>query len=62
MKNALNDSESEAAETQTWVELACRCGYWSNQEAQEFDQRCEHILGQLAKMIADAPRWCSRPD
>src|SRR5690348_15134179 len=29
----LSDSESEAAETQTWTEFARRCGYLSDEQA-----------------------------
>lgn len=31
----LNDSEGEAAETQTWLEIACRSGYVTREVAKE---------------------------
>ena len=55
----LNEAESEAAETQTWVEVARRCGYWNAALCDEFDMRCEQILAQLSTMIRDADDWCS---
>lgn len=57
----LNDAESEAAETQTWIELALRCGYLDDATARDMDARCEEILAQLSTMIRDADRWCSPP-
>jgi four helix bundle protein len=54
----LSDAETEAAETQTWVELALRSKYISVEIAQRLDARCEEILGQLVTMIRDANRWC----
>jgi four helix bundle protein len=54
----LNDSEGEAAESQTLTELALRCGYVDAETARELDQMCEQILAQLATMIRDADDWC----
>lgn len=53
----LSDAESEAAETQTWVEIALRCGYISQEEALELDRRCEEILSQLVAMISHPEKW-----
>lgn len=36
----LNDAEGEAAETQTHIEIARRCGYLTDAQAQTLDQRC----------------------
>lgn len=58
-RSKLNDAEGEAAETQTWVEVALRCGYLPPATAEELDARCEEILRQLATMIHDADRWCN---
>ncbi|OKH13845.1 four helix bundle protein [[Limnothrix rosea] IAM M-220] len=56
----LSDSEAEAAETQTWVELARRCGYLSDEEAKDLDSRYEQILGQLVVMITQRDKWTIR--
>src|SRR5450432_2583998 len=52
----LNDSEGEAAESQTWTELALRCRYIDAETARELDTRCEEILGQLSIMARDADK------
>jgi len=53
----LNDAEGEAAETQTWIELALRCGYLTAAEATDLDERYELILGQLVKMAEHPDDW-----
>ncbi len=58
-KSKLNDSEGEAAETQTCIEIALQCQYWAPNIARELDERCEEILKQLTSMIDDADRWCT---
>jgi len=55
----LNESETESAETQTWIEFARQCRYWEDRVCVEMDNRYEEILGQLSAMIRDADRWCS---
>ena len=57
-KSKLNDSEAEAAEVQTCIEVARRCGYCDDDTAARLDARYEEVLGQLVKMIDDAARWC----
>ena len=58
----LSDAESEAAETQTWVELARRCGYLNDKTAADFDAQCEQILAQLDTMISNADQWTIRAE
>jgi four helix bundle protein len=58
----LSDAEAEAGETQTWAELALRCGYISSQAAGDLDKRYEEILGQLVRMIAKPQDWAVRTD
>jgi four helix bundle protein len=53
----LSDSEGEAAETQTWIELSRRCGYLVRADADDLDARCEEILGRLVKMIERSGDW-----
>ena len=48
----LSDAESEAAETQTWLEIALRCQYLTLEQAQALDRQCEEILSQLVAMIS----------
>ena len=39
----LNDAESEAAETQTWIQFAVECGYWTAEMGQELRQTYDYI-------------------
>ncbi len=56
----ISDSESEAAETQVWLEFAYRCDYIKEQTFTELDGRYEHVLSQLVRMISDAGSWVIR--
>jgi len=53
----LNDAESEACETQVWIEFALQCGYLEQASADELDQYYDKIIGQLVTMIGDADKW-----
>jgi four helix bundle protein len=53
----LNDSEAEASETQTWIEVAFRCSYIGKQTAEDLDRKYEHILARLVSMSRDAGKW-----
>ncbi len=53
----LNDSESEACETQVSLEIARRCRYLDNETVERLDKKYEHILAQLVLMIEDADKW-----
>jgi len=54
----LNDAEGEAAETQTHIELARRCGYLTDTQARTFDQSYEEIISMLATMANHPDKWC----
>ena len=54
----LTDAEAEAAEAQTWIELARRCGYWTDATAEELDPRCDLVLRQLSHMSSHPEQWC----
>jgi four helix bundle protein len=53
----LNDAESEATESQTWIEFARRCGYLSEAAARELDAAYEHIISQIVTMIHSPEKW-----
>jgi four helix bundle protein len=55
--NKLNLSESEATETQTWIEFARRCGYLTSEQCEELDQLYDRIIGQLVVMMRDVTNW-----
>ena len=56
----LSDSESESAETQVLLEFALRCRYIEQETFQQLDDRYEHVLSQLVRMIMDADKWVIR--
>jgi four helix bundle protein len=53
----LSDSEGEAEETRVWLELAFLCKYISQETFDALDDKYDHILGQLVKMIDNADQW-----
>ena len=53
----LNDAESEASETQVWLELARKCNYLSIEAEKRLDTMYDHIIGQLIRMIDEAEKW-----
>jgi four helix bundle protein len=53
----LNDAESEASETQVWLELAQKCNYLSIEVEKRLDAMYDHIIGQLIRMIDEAEKW-----
>jgi four helix bundle protein len=53
----LSDAESEAAETQVWLEIAHQCGYLPAARAVELSAAYDGILAQLVAMIDGADRW-----
>lgn len=57
----LSDSESEAAESQTWIEFSRRCGYLSAEVAADLDRSYEELLNQLVHMITHANDWTIPP-
>lgn len=53
----LNEAESEAAETQTWIEFSIICGYLDAQTGQELFQKYTDILTDLDRLIEHASAW-----
>src|SRR5947207_5537451 len=53
----LNDAEGEAAETQTHLEIALRCGYVHPDEARAIDTDYEDLLAQLVHMAIHPEDW-----
>jgi len=59
-KCKLNDSEAEACETQTWIELALRCNYIDADTAKRLDEKYEQLISKLVVMIRDSKNWTLR--
>jgi len=53
----LTDSESEAAETQTWLEFSLNCGYITKTEYDELNIKYDNIIGKLVNMSLHPDNW-----
>jgi four helix bundle protein len=53
----LSDSESEAAETQVWLEFAVKCGYLDRKLATQVYQAYDQILRMIVTMINKPESW-----
>jgi len=56
----LSDAESEAAETQVWLDFATRCNYMKASLSSELESAYDQIIGQIVKMIEEAHKWIIR--
>ena len=57
-RSKLTGADSEAAETQSWLEFALRCGYITEEVFDELDAVYEKVSGGLVNMMANADQWC----
>ncbi len=53
----LSDAESEACETQVWLEFALKCGYMDENPMAELNTAYDQIIGQLVTMIREVDKW-----
>jgi four helix bundle protein len=53
----LTDCEAEAAETQSWLEFAVKCGYLHRDEGARLYKEYDQIIGMLVKMITHIDDW-----
>jgi four helix bundle protein len=53
----LSDAETEAAETQTWLAFAVRCGYLTAAHAKTLHLEYDAIIAMLVSMITHAHQW-----
>jgi four helix bundle protein len=56
----LSDAESEACETQVWLDFAHSCGYIDAETATKLEGNYEQIMGQIVLMIQRADQWLIR--
>ena len=47
----LSDAEGEAAETQTWIEFAVRCGYLEREVAKELFLEYDEVISMIVSMV-----------
>ena len=53
----LSDSESEAAETQTWLDFSLSCKYITETEHHDLNETYDKILGKLVTMSLHPENW-----
>ena len=53
----LSDAQAEAAEMQTWIQVAIRCGYLGGEVGQELFGRYGLIFAALDRLIENAAVW-----
>jgi len=53
----LSDAESEAAETQVWIDFAMECSYLNGESALSLNKSYEEILRMLVAMINRPEVW-----
>ena len=53
----LNDAEGEAAETQTWIEIAARSGYMDRSTAKQLYVEYDEIISMLVSMENKPGDW-----
>ena len=53
----LNDAEGEAAETQTWLEVAVRSGYVERETAKALFLEYDEIIAMLVSMENNLQKW-----
>jgi len=53
----LTDAESEACETQVWLEFAGKCNYLDAAVKDRLDGIYDQIISQLVRMIEEADKW-----
>ena len=57
----LSDAESEAAETQVWLEFATQCSYLQRDHARRSYRSYEEILRMVVSMINKPQSWIIEP-
>lgn len=56
-KSKLNDSESEAAETQVWLQYSVECQYVSRDVAAKLYTEYDEVISMLVAMICNSSDW-----
>lgn len=53
----LSDAETEAAETQVWIEFAFRCKYIDKDTFEKLVNHYDRVIGKLVRMMFNPDRW-----
>ncbi len=52
-----SDAETEAAETQVWLDFAIKCGYLNRESYEDLKQEYNFIIGKLIRIINNPDDW-----
>lgn len=53
----LNDSEAEAAETQTWIQFAVECSYLSRDPGADLYSQYDRVIAMIVHMVTHPKDW-----
>lgn len=53
----LSDAETEAAETQVWMEVAWRSKYVDEATFRAIDDACDKVIAQIVRMADQPEKW-----
>jgi four helix bundle protein len=53
----LTDSEAEAAETQSWLQFAVKCGYLDRETGAALYKEYDRVIAMLVKMATNIDDW-----
>lgn len=53
----LSDAEGEAAESQVWLDYSLKCGYIDEQTHKSLNDKYDHILAMIIKMVKTSHKW-----
>jgi four helix bundle protein len=56
----LSDADTEAAETEVWLDFALECGYLNQETQSALREKYNHICAMLTKMTDNPEPWCRR--
>ncbi len=56
----LSDSDTEAAETEVWLDFAMKCEYLEKNDHSELRDNYDHICRMLTKMMNNPEPWCNK--
>jgi four helix bundle protein len=53
----LSDAETEAAETQVWLEFAVKCNYLNPERGKQLSNQYDTIIGTIVSLINNPTPW-----
>jgi four helix bundle protein len=56
----LSDADTEAAETEVWLDFALNCGYLSEADQSGLRESYNNICRMLTTMMSNPKPWCRR--